>query len=102
MIVIFSPSYQDPRQKLIHAGFSNSQKPLVVVSNDSWLIFEKLRFMTDIWLLHMQYAYIMPQNFMTIFLLTKFFESAYANFQISIFSKIRGRNIFWSTYSDLE
>ena len=41
MIVNFSPVYHDPRPKLIHVRFRNSQKPLVVVSNNSWLIFEK-------------------------------------------------------------
>ena len=32
----------DPRQKLTHVGFSNSQNPLVVVSYESRHIFEKL------------------------------------------------------------
>ena len=78
MIVNFSKVHRDPRQKLTHLGFSNSQKPLVVVSYESWLIFEKLRFMNHIWLTHMQYVYNMTQNFMTIFLPTKFY--AHANF----------------------
>ena len=58
MIVTFSKVHHDPHEKLIHAGFSNSQKLLVVVSNESWLIFEKFRFMTHMWLKHMQDAYI--------------------------------------------
>ena len=70
MIVNFSKIHRDPRKKLTHFDFSNSQKPLVVVSYESWLIFEKLRFINHIWLTHMQYAYIMTQNFMTIFLPT--------------------------------
>jgi len=51
-------------------------------------------FIFELWLTHMQYVYIVTQNFMTIFCPQNFPESAHANFQISIFSKIRGRNIF--------
>ena len=76
MIVNFAQVHHDPRRKLTHFGYSNSKKPLVVVNYESWLIFEKLRFMNHIWLQHIQYAYIMTQNFMTIFLPTKFFTHA--------------------------
>ena len=75
MIAIFSLSHPDPRQKLTHAGFSFSRKTLVVVSNESWLIFEKTRFMSYMWLIYMRYAYIMNQNFATIFLPTIFFRN---------------------------
>jgi len=74
MIVNFSQVHHDPRRKLTHFGFSNSKEPFLVVNYESWLIFEKLQFMNHIWLTHMQYANIMTQNFMTIFLLTKFFR----------------------------
>ena len=94
MIVTFSKVHHDPHEKLTHAGFSNSQKPLVVVSNKSWLIFEKLRFMTHMWLKHMQYAYIVTQNFMAIFLPTKMFRIRLRKISIIDFSKMRGRYIF--------
>jgi len=74
MIVIFSKVHHDPRRKLTHFGFSNSRKPLVVMSYESRVILEKLRFMTKIWFTHMQYAHIMDQNFMAKFLPTKFFR----------------------------
>ena len=67
MIVNFAQVHHNPRRKLTHFGLSNSKKPLVVVNYESWLIFEKLQFMNHIWLTYMQYAYIMTQNFMTIF-----------------------------------
>ena len=75
MIAIFSLSHPDPRQKLTHAGFSTSRKSLVVVSNESWLIFEKTRFMSYMWLIYMRYAYITNQNFTAIFLPTIFFRN---------------------------
>ena len=74
MIVNFAQVHHDPRQKLPHSGFSNSKKSLVGVNYESWFIFEKLQFMNHIRLTHMQYAYIMTQNFMTIFLPTKIFR----------------------------
>ena len=74
MIVNFAQVHHDPRRKLTHFGYSNSKKPLVVVNYESWAIFEKLQFMNHIRVTHMQYAYIMTQNFMTIFLLTNFFR----------------------------
>jgi len=43
---------------------------------------------------HFFISHIVTQNFMTIFCPQNFPESAHANFQISIFSKTRGRNIF--------
>ena len=74
MIVNFFKVHHGPRQKLTHAGFSNSQNPIVGVSYESWLIFEKLRFMTHKWLTHMQFAYIMTQNCMVIISPTKFYR----------------------------
>ena len=72
MIAKFFVFLHDPHQKLTHVDFSTSRKPRVVVSNESWLIFEKSRFMTSIWLTHIGYAYIMTQNLTTIFSPTKF------------------------------
>ena len=73
MIANFFVFHHNSRQKLTHVGFSISRKPRVVVSNESWLIFEKSRFMTHVWLTHIRYAYIMTQNFTAIFSPTKFF-----------------------------
>ena len=79
--------HHDSRQKLTHVGFSTSRKPRVVVSNESWLIFEKSRFMTHVWLTHIWYAYIMTQNFTAIFSPTKFFwirPRKFSNIKISL------------------
>ena len=92
MIAIFSLSHPDPRQKLTHAGFSFSRKTLVVVSNESWLIFETCRFMSYMWLIYMRYAYIMNQNFTTIFLPTIFFpKPPTQNFENCFFPKCVGK-----------
>ena len=48
MIANFFVFHHNSRQKLTHVGFSTSRKPRVIVSNESWLIFEKSRFMTHI------------------------------------------------------
>jgi len=48
--------HHDSRKKMTHIGFSTSRKPREVVSYESWLIFEKSRFMTYIWLTNIRYA----------------------------------------------
>ena len=83
--------YHDPLEKVTHVDFSTSQKSLVVVSNESWLLFEKHRFMAHIWVMYMRYAYIMKQNFTTIFLPANFFRIRLRKFSnINFFLKCVG------------